>query len=766
MSLHKEAEEGNKKALQQILASGVEVNLVDGKGQTALHYAAAAGNVDCVTLLLDKGANPNIRNGHQQTPLIHAAKNNKTNVVSTLLELSANIGLKDTNNNTALHHALQGGNNRCALLLIEHTTDANILNIENSDGVTPLHAAAKKGLTDSMVALIEKGAKIDAKDKKGNTPLGLLSIRDRDSPYSPPWSLRAHKVCNDLRDLVNNSEFSDIEFVVEGQHIYAHRNILSRRYPHFFKSVVTDETTNKPIVALNDLRKVTFLGVLEFAYTGGLDDFISKLAATKSSTEDPLELAVELVSFADTHQLEDLKAFSEGVVADFVDVTNVSRVLQLASATSGGLSRLMGFCQNFIAKNVNALLDKKVFKDMSKNEWIDLVKNVARDVKKEEQVTHTPAASNANGNLSTPARHTAPSSLPPTSTQATSPASVQSPSIAPTTSHKPVTPASQATPKGRNVKSPAGLRMDTTYYKQAMGILKALMKNKNAWPFKDPVDPVALSIPDYFNVIKHPMDFGTIEKNLQQNKYETPYHFQSDMMLVFNNAMTYNHPGSTIYIWADQLREIFNSKWTKVNWGSRPANLPVPVQVPFQSAPPLPAAAPVPPVKKEPPGRPGPAPKATGQKRRDSATPDTTAAATLSAEEKLKKRKVESAPAGQPEQKAHRELSLVEKQRLGDAINSLDANDLTQVVNIINMQKFENSTNQPDSEDIEIDMNDLDPDTLWKLNEFVKQCRKEKGDPFSDDDGEDGDEMAMGENDPTEADAFGEASAMDEDNKK
>ena len=35
--------------------------------------------------------------------------------------------------------------------------------------------------------------------------------------------------------------------------------------------------------------------------------------------------------------------------------------------------------------------------------------------------------------------------------------------------------------------------------------------NKNLKLHKKPVDPVALNIPDYFDVIKNPMDFSTIK---------------------------------------------------------------------------------------------------------------------------------------------------------------------------------------------------------------------------------------------------------------
>lgn len=42
-------------------------------------------------------------------------------------------------------------------------------------------------------------------------------------------------------------------------------------------------------------------------------------------------------------------------------------------------------------------------------------------------------------------------------------------------------------------------------------ILKKISQHKFAGPFLEPVDAEALGIPDYYQVIKHPMDLGTIE---------------------------------------------------------------------------------------------------------------------------------------------------------------------------------------------------------------------------------------------------------------
>ena len=46
-----------------------------------------------------------------------------------------------------------------------------------------------------------------------------------------------------------------------------------------------------------------------------------------------------------------------------------------------------------------------------------------------------------------------------------------------------------------------------------------MAKHPFAGPFLEPVDAVALGIPDYLNVIKHPMDFGTITVSFKHHYY-------------------------------------------------------------------------------------------------------------------------------------------------------------------------------------------------------------------------------------------------------
>ena len=52
--------------------------------------------------------------------------------------------------------------------------------------------------------------------------------------------------------------------------------------------------------------------------------------------------------------------------------------------------------------------------------------------------------------------------------------------------------------------------MDKEIVTQCIQIVDSLMEDENAWPFLKPVDPVADRCPSYFDVIKNPMDLGTV----------------------------------------------------------------------------------------------------------------------------------------------------------------------------------------------------------------------------------------------------------------
>uniref|UniRef100_A0A453E1T8 Transcription factor GTE9 n=1 Tax=Aegilops tauschii subsp. strangulata TaxID=200361 RepID=A0A453E1T8_AEGTS len=105
---------------------------------------------------------------------------------------------------------------------------------------------------------------------------------------------------------------------------------------------------------------------------------------------------------------------------------------------------------------------------------------------------------------------------------------------------------------------------EATIQKQCEAILKKLMTQKFSHIFNVPVDVEKLNIPDYNEIIKHPMDLGTIKKKLDSGSYTSPFDFAADVRLTFNNAITYNPRGHAVHDMAIQLNKMFESRWKTV----------------------------------------------------------------------------------------------------------------------------------------------------------------------------------------------------------
>ena len=99
---------------------------------------------------------------------------------------------------------------------------------------------------------------------------------------------------------------------------------------------------------------------------------------------------------------------------------------------------------------------------------------------------------------------------------------------------------------------------------KCMEVLKGLQTHNHGWVFNSPVDPVELGLPDYFDIIKKPMDLGTIQKKLENGVYHSIESFRADVDLTFDNAMTYNEDGSVVYDMAKELKIKFEADMKKL----------------------------------------------------------------------------------------------------------------------------------------------------------------------------------------------------------
>ncbi|KAJ9459123.1 Tankyrase [Diplonema papillatum] len=284
--LHVAAASGSTEMLEILLADTSLLDTQDSTGNTPLHCAVSLGHDDIVGALVRAGASVFEQNDKGQTPLHIAAEQNGDSLVLCLLsaftggaEESAtdtpatqtikcngltipaiNLGgdvaarraydclllatpeqqqrakecvdLQDVDGATALHYAAREGYEDIATMLLEWRATADLA---TKTGWTPLHEAAHHGRDAIIDILIRAGAPLTTQDDQGNTALHFAAERGRRGPVEmlvtalrgeasfnsnasascqPPGANVANDAGKTPVDVAKNQEIKDI---LEGQ---------------------------------------------------------------------------------------------------------------------------------------------------------------------------------------------------------------------------------------------------------------------------------------------------------------------------------------------------------------------------------------------------------------------------------------------------------------------------------------------------------------------------------------------------------------------
>ncbi|CAM8985061.1 unnamed protein product [Rhodiola kirilowii] len=142
--LHSLGLSGQIPFMDELLENGMDIDMVDKNGLTALHMAVIGKKEAVISHLLRKGASPHIKDKHGATPL---------------------------------HYAVQVGALQTVKLLIKYKVDVNVT---DSDGWTPLHISMQTRDRDIAKVLLVNGADSTRKNKDGKTPLDLSLCYGKD----------------------------------------------------------------------------------------------------------------------------------------------------------------------------------------------------------------------------------------------------------------------------------------------------------------------------------------------------------------------------------------------------------------------------------------------------------------------------------------------------------------------------------------------------------------------------------------------------------
>lgn len=151
--------------LFETMINASNINSVDSKGNTPLLIAVAKNaSLSKIKYLLTLENNVNARNREGNSALYYAVKGNKKEIGNLLLAHEANIFSANTKDISPLKLALTDAKN-------DWLINSNTIITTDGSGNTALHYAADWKLLDAVEFLIQKGAKVDARNANGQTPL-------------------------------------------------------------------------------------------------------------------------------------------------------------------------------------------------------------------------------------------------------------------------------------------------------------------------------------------------------------------------------------------------------------------------------------------------------------------------------------------------------------------------------------------------------------------------------------------------------------------
>jgi ankyrin repeat protein len=166
-ALHWAAKEGKTEVIPVLLSKGADVNVKDRSGKTPLCIAGENGRADAVKLLLAANADVNVTDRMGGTPLMWSAALGTPETVALLIEKGASVNVSDKNGLTPLLWASSTGDPKTVALLIEKKADIGVA--DNLTGDTALMRAARNGKLDSVKALLDAKAAIEATNRQGMT---------------------------------------------------------------------------------------------------------------------------------------------------------------------------------------------------------------------------------------------------------------------------------------------------------------------------------------------------------------------------------------------------------------------------------------------------------------------------------------------------------------------------------------------------------------------------------------------------------------------
>ena len=162
---------------RRLLVAGADVNAANDYGVTPLALACLNRSLAMVERLLAAGADPILAQAHGETPLMTSARTGHPDIAARLIASGADVNARAAGSEqTALMWAAAGGHTEVVEALIAAGADVHAL---TEGGFTALFFAAQQGATGAVHALLDAGADINGLTPDGHTALMIATASRR-----------------------------------------------------------------------------------------------------------------------------------------------------------------------------------------------------------------------------------------------------------------------------------------------------------------------------------------------------------------------------------------------------------------------------------------------------------------------------------------------------------------------------------------------------------------------------------------------------------
>ena len=134
----------------------------DFSGTTPLHVAR---NAEILQLLLDNGADMELNDFKGNTPAHYAARDDNLSLIAAPIDVGFDIKTTGERGYTVLHTAIDYDSLDVIWYLLDEGVGAALINVHDSNGITPLALAVEMNSEEWLInLLIKHGADLEAKD--------------------------------------------------------------------------------------------------------------------------------------------------------------------------------------------------------------------------------------------------------------------------------------------------------------------------------------------------------------------------------------------------------------------------------------------------------------------------------------------------------------------------------------------------------------------------------------------------------------------------